>query len=234
MAAAAGVLAARMAAGGARISDDVVGGEAGFAAGLGGAGVAKLGGFGALPAVRERPRPPASAPVPAVRERRGRRRRGGESAPDERPAVAENWIKPWACCLLAHSALEAAARARAAGDGTRADSAIEVTVHPVARRAAPYDDVTDGLQAKFSIPTSSPTSSCMASPSAELRRGGRRGRAVAARVRVRTDPSLLESEARLALDGRAEVRVEASRGSPARPLREDELEAKLETLGAET
>src|SRR6185312_11603388 len=63
------------------------------------------------------------------------------------PAVNDNWIKPWPCCLMSHSAIEAATRAEFGGTAT-----IHVTVHPVARRAAMYDDVADGLQAKFSIP----------------------------------------------------------------------------------
>ena len=65
-------------------------------------------------------------------------------------AVEQNWIKPWPCCLMSHSAVQAASEAREALAGSRAP--IEVSVHPVARRAAAYDDVADGLQAKFSIP----------------------------------------------------------------------------------
>src|SRR4051794_36030918 len=73
---------------------------------------------------------------------------GAWAEPDpQAPAIAENWIKPWPCCLMAHSAIEAALRAGEAPEGP-----VEVVVHPRARQAAAYDDVTDGLQAKFSIP----------------------------------------------------------------------------------
>ena len=73
---------------------------------------------------------------------------GGWAEPDpDDPAIAANWIKPWPCCLMAHSSIEAALRA-----GTAPAGPIEVVVHPRARQAAAYDDVSDGLQAKFSIP----------------------------------------------------------------------------------
>ncbi len=67
LAAAAGVHAARIAAGGAAITADVVGGPMGFAAAF-----------------------------------------GPERETTARPAVEDNWIKPWPCCLMAHSAIEAA------------------------------------------------------------------------------------------------------------------------------
>ena len=64
------------------------------------------------------------------------------------PAIVErNWIKPWPCCLQSHAPIEAALAAGGAGDGP-----IEVVVHPVSRAAAALDDVSDGLQARFSIP----------------------------------------------------------------------------------
>src|SRR4051794_32917516 len=98
LAAAAGVHAARIAAGGVSITADVLGAPDGFAAAFG-----------------------------AVRD--------GHAG----SAVDENWIKPWPCCLMSHSAIEAATRA------DLSDCApISVTVHPVARRAAAYDEVADG------------------------------------------------------------------------------------------
>src|SRR5205085_7753026 len=44
---------------------------------------------------------------------------GGAPAPrtGDRPAIADNWIKPWPCCLGTHGALEAASDLRAAGNG---------------------------------------------------------------------------------------------------------------------
>jgi 2-methylcitrate dehydratase PrpD len=113
----------------------------------------------------------------------------------DRPAVADNWIKPWPCCLMSHSAIEAATRAELDGPGP-----IDVMVHPVARRAAMYDDVADGLQAKFSIPylvayvvlRGEPEPASFAGVDAEVRELAR------TRVRLTTDESLGEAEAVIA------------------------------------
>ena len=61
-------------------------------------------------------------------------------------AIAANWIKPWPCCLMAHSSIEAALRAGPP------PGPIEVVVHQRARQAAAYDDVSDGLKGKLSMP----------------------------------------------------------------------------------
>src|SRR5205085_7878364 len=147
---------------------------------------------------------------------------GGAPAPPDRPAIADNWIKPWPCCLGTHGALEAASDLRDAGNGAPPGEPIEVTVHPLSRAAAAYDDVADGLQAKFSIPyvvaytllrgEPGPDSFAAVDPEARELAG--------ARVRVRTDEALLESEAILALDGDVAARVRAARRSPGRPLDE--------------
>ena len=192
LAAAAGVHAARIAAGGATITADVVGHAAGFAAAF-----------------------------------------GPGRAADGRRAIDENWIKPWPCCLMSHSAVEAAACARDALAASAA--AIEVAVHPVARRAAAYDDVADGLQAKFSIPylvayvalhgEPEPASFDAVDPAA---------RALARdRVRVRTDAGLRQAEAVLSVGGEEVARVPASRGSPERPLSAGDLAAKCRRLAGD-
>ena len=90
MAAAAGVQAARIAAGGASITADVIGGG------------------------------PASPPPSATNR-----------TTTGRAAIDENWIKPWPCCLMSHSAIEAASIAR---EALGSPGRIDVTVHPVARR----------------------------------------------------------------------------------------------------
>jgi 2-methylcitrate dehydratase PrpD len=186
MAAAAGVHAARIAAGGASIAADVVDAPDGFAAAFG-----------------------------AVRDGGGR------------TAVEENWIKPWPCCLMSHSAIEAALTARTElGRGP-----IEVIVHPVARRAAAYDDVRDGLQAKFSIPylvayvalRGEPEPSSFAGVDEEVR-------ALARSVSVATDEGLGEAEAVVAAGGDELARVRFARGSPERPMSADELAAKCRML----
>jgi 2-methylcitrate dehydratase PrpD len=188
MAAAAGVQAARIAAGGVSITADVVGAPDGFAAAFGGAG------DGAA-----------------------------------RSAVDENWIKPWPCCLMSHSAIEAATRA-----DLSAGAPIAVTVHPVARRAAAYDEVADGLQAKFSIPylvayvalRGEPEPSSFDGVDAEVQD-------LARGIAVVTDASLGESEAVLAVGGEEVARVPASRGSPERPMSADELAAKCRMLAGD-
>jgi 2-methylcitrate dehydratase PrpD len=191
MAAAEGVLGARMAAAGARISQSVPDGPAGFEEA-----------FGAHWA----------------------------AAGDGGGAVAQNWIKPWPCCLMAHSAVEAAATARRQGVDARAE--VTVTVHPRARRAAAYDDVDDGLQAKFSLPylvaytllRGEPSAASFAGVDAEARALG------ADRIRVRTDPAMGETETVLEADAGAVFRVAHSLGSPQRPMSEEQLAAKVEDL----
>jgi 2-methylcitrate dehydratase PrpD len=192
MAAAAGVQAARIAAAGAVITEDVMDHPAGFAAAFGTA-------------------------------------RGS----DGRSAVEENWIKPWPCCLMSHSAVQAAAAAREALAGSGAP--IEVAVHPVARRAAAYDDVADGLQAKFSIPYLVAFVVLHGEPEPASFEGVDAGaRALAAeRVRLTTDESLREAEAVLALDGEEVARVPASRGSPEAPMDAGELAAKCRRLAGD-
>jgi 2-methylcitrate dehydratase PrpD len=157
---------------------------------------------------------------------------GARTDDDGRAAIDENWIKPWPCCLMSHSAIEAAsiARAELARPGP-----IEVTVHPVARRAAAYDDVADGLQAKFSIPYLVAYVACHGEPEpASFARVDAEVRSLAReRVRLTTDDTLLEAETVLALDGEVVARVEAARGSPERPMTADELQAKCRMLAGE-
>jgi 2-methylcitrate dehydratase PrpD len=145
-------------------------------------------------------------------------------------AVSENWIKPWPCCLMSHSAIEAATRADLA-DG----APIAVTVHPVARRAAAYDEVADGLQAKFSIPYlvafvalhGEPDPSSFDAVDPEVQALAR------SRVTLSTDDTLGETEAVLAVGGDELARVEHSRGSPERPMSADELAAKCRMLAGD-
>lgn len=153
--------------------------------------------------------------------------------PDERNAVAENWIKAYPCCLQTHGPIDAAAQGR---DRARADAPLTVTVHPRARQAAPYDDVEDGLEAKFSIPYTVAYTllrgppfqpSCFEAVDAEARR------LAATRIIVRLDDRLPETGASLALAGDELARVEWARGSPANPMSEEELAAKRRRLAGE-
>ena len=148
-------------------------------------------------------------------------------------AVEQNWIKPWPCCLMSHSAVQAASEARSALAGS--DAPIEVAVHPVARRAAAYDEVADGLQAKFSIPylvayvvlhgEPSPSSFDGVDPVAQA--------LARERVRLSTDDGLREAEAVLALGGEEVARVPASRGSPEAPMDAAQLTAKCRELAGD-
>jgi 2-methylcitrate dehydratase PrpD len=150
--------------------------------------------------------------------------------PAEDLAVSENWIKPWPCCLMSHSAIEAATRADLSDDVP-----IAVTVHPVARRAAAYDEVADGLQAKFSIPylvafvalRGEPDPSSFDAVDPDVQTLAR------SRVTLSTDDTLGETEAVLAVGGEEVARVEHSRGSPERPMSADELAAKCRMLAGD-
>jgi 2-methylcitrate dehydratase PrpD len=149
----------------------------------------------------------------------------------EAPAVRENWIKAWPCCLQTHSAIEAAARARA--DGFEAGAEVEVTVHPISVAAARFGaDVSTGLEAKFSLPYTTAVTLLRGTPGVEdFRAVDPEVVAHALRhVRVRTDAGLAESEAVLVAAGLEPVRVEAALGSPLRPMGPDALEDKLRGL----
>jgi 2-methylcitrate dehydratase PrpD len=192
LAAAAGVHAARIAAGGAVITPDVVDHPAGFAAAFG----------------------------PAVEA-------------DGASAISQNWIKPWPCCLMSHSAVQAASQARPTLASSGAP--IEVAVHPVARRAAAYDDVADGLQAKFSIPYLVAFVVLHGEPRPESFDGvDAEARSLALkRVRLTTDESLGQAEAVIALNGDEVARVPASRGSPEAPMSADQLAEKCRLLAGD-
>jgi len=159
---------------------------------------------------------------------------GSWAEPDSRPAVAENWIKAYPCCLQTHSPIEAAQRARQRVGGELGQAAsIVVNVHPRARQAAPYDAVSDGLQAKFSIPYTV-AYTLLHGPPVELSAFDavdREAEALsAAHIDVRLDDSLAETAARLELDGDELALVEAATGSPARPMTDAQLAAKVERL----
>ena len=124
---AAGVQAALLARGGARVDPRAIHGPVGFEAVVGARWPSRL---------------RAGATTAA----------GADAA----RAIEHNWIKLYPSCLGTHSPIEAAALARSAGAGFD-DGAVEVRVHPVARQAAHLDEVTDGLSAKSRSPTASPT-----------------------------------------------------------------------------
>jgi len=149
-------------------------------------------------------------------------------AGDAAPAVLENWIKAYPCCLATHSTIEAALELRAAG--ARPDGVI-VTVHPLARAAAARDDVSDGLQAKFSLPYVAAFTLLRGAPTVASFDGvDEQARALARGICVRTDASLAEMEARVEAAGAPPAQVRHPRGSPQRPMDSQALRAKVHDL----
>ncbi len=146
------------------------------------------------------------------------------------PAVGENWIKAWPCCLQTHGAIECAASVGEVPDGP-----LVVIAHPVSRQAAGYDDVETPLQAKFSIPYTTAFTLLHGPPGvASFAAVDPEARALAAeRIRVRTDRALRESEFVLLAGGAEVARVGAARGSPERPLSAEELAAKVRGLAGD-
>jgi 2-methylcitrate dehydratase PrpD len=149
--------------------------------------------------------------------------------PDGQPAIDENWIKAYPCCLGTHSPIEAALALRQSG---RTREPIVVVVHPLARQAAALDDVGDGLQAKFSIPYLVAFTMLHGAPghrdfdavdaeATALARGS---------ITVAVDPALGEMEARIESAGETIARVETALGSPARPMNAAQLQGKVRDL----
>lgn len=205
MAAAVGVHAARLAAAGAAVDPAaIVGAGAGFAEAF---GVAT-----------------AAATVDAMIE-------AADAAATAGAAAAENWIKAYPCCLQTHGAIDAALEHGAA---PATGSLLTVAVHPVSRQAAALDAVSDGLQAKFSIPYVTAYTLVHGAPGLSAFDGIDAAAAgLALRVGVRTDSALGASEALLELDGRAVARVTAPRGSPSNPLDAPALAAKVRSLAGD-
>jgi 2-methylcitrate dehydratase PrpD len=171
------------------------------------------------------------ARVPVAEAARGfEEATGGRYAtPGEHPAVSENWIKAWPCCLQTHGAIEAASRV-----GERRE--LTVTVHPVSLQAAAYGPhPEDGLQAKFSIPYLTAFTLLHGPPRVEsFHKVDPDVCALAESIEVRTDPGLLESECVLSEHGREIARVEAALGSPQRPMDAGALREKVTGLAGES
>lgn len=146
------------------------------------------------------------------------------------PAVDENRIKPWPCCLQTHGAIDAASQVRLSdlGRGAR----LTVHVRPFARQAASYDDVETGLEAKFSIPYVTAYTLLHGPPSVEAfdHVDAQARELAAARIEVAVDYELHESGTALFADGVELARVEFPLGSPERPMTDEDLAAKFERL----
>jgi 2-methylcitrate dehydratase PrpD len=148
----------------------------------------------------------------------------------EQPAVEENWIKAWPCCLQTHGAIEAATQL-----GDHAPRELSVTVHPVSLQAAAVGpEPADGLQAKFSIPYLTaytlmhgpPTVESFASVDGEVVERARS-------IEIHTERDQLESEFVLHNGDQELARVKAALGSPQRPMDEETLADKVRGLTGE-
>jgi 2-methylcitrate dehydratase PrpD len=205
-------------------------GTGGLRAAFGSHGKSLQVGLAAASGVRAARLAAAGARVPLAAAARGwEAATGGTYAEPEagRRAIDENWIKAWPCCLQTHGAIEAADAVRG-----RAPDGLAVTAHPVSLQAAAVGpEPADGLQAKFSIPYLTAYTLLHGPPVVESFDGVDAASVeLAARIAVRTDPTLLESEFVLN-DGDEEVaRVRAALGSPANPMDAAALRAKVERL----
>src|SRR3954467_8650639 len=162
---------------------------------------------------------------------------GGEWAePDPAaPALAENWVKAWPCCLQTHGAIECAAALDEIPEGPltgvahpapRPAAALDeipegpltVIAHPVSRQAAGYDGVETPLQAKFSIPYTTAYTLLHGPPDVgTFTPLDAQAQALAERITVQTDAGLRESEFLLLAGHDVLAHTTAARGSPERP-----------------
>ncbi|MDX6707488.1 MAG: hypothetical protein QOI48_3334 [Solirubrobacteraceae bacterium] len=152
-------------------------------------------------------------------------------AADGHAAVAHNWIKAYPCCLQTHAVIDAAL---AAGAAPGAAAQIVVRVHPLSRQAAARDEIADGLQAKFSIPYLAAYALLHGAPDLDSFAAVDPDAAgLARRIAVCTEPALGEAEAILEFDALAVAHVTAPAGSPANPLGERALAAKVHALAGD-
>jgi 2-methylcitrate dehydratase PrpD len=146
------------------------------------------------------------------------------------PAVEQNWIKAWPCCLQTHGAIEAAAQVAQA-----APRELSVSVHPVSLQAASVGpEPADGLQAKFSIPYLTAYTLMHGPPAVETFDAVDPEVVERARtIEIRSERDQLESEFAL-YDGGGEIaRIEAALGSPQRPMDAHALAEKVRGLTGE-
>lgn len=145
-----------------------------------------------------------------------------------RTAIEENWIKAYPCCLQTHSAIEAALTV----DATRTRAGrLRIRVHPISLQAAAVVRPQTGMEAKFSIPylvawaliRGRPDVATFESVDPEVV-------AASEALVVEADPELSQSEAVLDREGYELARVTEALGSPSRPMRPAELEAKVRSL----
>ncbi len=156
----------------------------------------------------------------------------------QRWELHRNGLKPYACGVVTHPAIDAARRLRAMGYLPGAVARIDAYVHPLVLELCGKTEPRVGLEGKFSIyhciamgfleNAAGPaqfTDELVNRPDAvELRR----------KVRATADPSLAEAQARLVLrlpEGReVEVFVPAASGTLENPMSDDDLTRKFRAL----
>ena len=147
-------------------------------------------------------------------------------------AIEQNWIKAFPCCLQTHASIEAAIRA-SASHGADAVGSITVVVHPRSRQAAPLDDVSTGLEAKFSIPYTAAWGWLYGAPDVKAFGGvDPAARKLASRIRVELDDQMPESSA-LLVWGSDSIEIDAALGSPLHPMTVEQLDGKVRSLSGE-
>jgi hypothetical protein len=140
------------------------------------------------------------------------------TAPGAGPAIEENWIKAYPCCLQTHGAIEAALSVRDAdgGDAGSGATGSRWRLHRLSLQAAPVgipgtgsrqvlDSLPDGLRA-----------APRRSRALRFRRGGRGGRELSPSGSPSGPTPAGRVRGRAALGGRELARVRAARGSPSR------------------
>jgi 2-methylcitrate dehydratase PrpD len=154
--------------------------------------------------------------------------------------IAFNTYKPFACGIVIHPSIDAAAQLRARGVAPGEVVRIELAVHPLVLELTGRKEPSDGLQAKFSV-YHGVAAGLIFGRAGEAEFADaivRRDDVVALRRKVvaTVDPAIEEAAARLIAqlaDGRREeVHVEHAIGSLERPMRDADLDAKFESLVA--
>lgn len=157
-----------------------------------------------------------------------------QTTPIDPPAVTENWIKAYPCCLQTHGPIETGIKAATQGaDGTGSGT---VVIHPVSLQAAGIIVPSTGLEAKFSISYLTAFAILYGAPSInDFVKVNSAVRELAERIQVEPRAGLDESEAILCWrpsqgGSDFEVRVSAALGSPSRPMNSAQHDEKIRLL----
>jgi 2-methylcitrate dehydratase PrpD len=156
--------------------------------------------------------------------------------------ILANTYKPYPCGLVLHPIMDAALAVRAQGPLPADDIAnVRVKVHPLALELADRPAPTDSLTAKLSVQHAAAVTLVEgAGGAAQFASGALQDalvQAVRRRVVATADPGLARDQAEMTVelsDGRhITARIDHARGSQARPLSDDEIDAKFLTAAAE-